>query len=290
MIDLRIIAVVFSAWLVVSSVVRFRKAARLGAAPVAGGARVRGALPALLNYIAAILVALGIGLGAGPIILPGALNYVYAFAIVLFLTTTVDTIAAFKYPAGSGGTKLLAPAVAVLIAAGFLVYVALMLTAPGGASDQVNLAYPVKGAWRVVAGGRFKVTNDHHDNPPAQSYAVDMVCTNGPTAGQQVYAPIGGVVVQAVGDRNEESSAAEGNCVVIQCENGTQIWMAHLEEGSVVVKPGDRVATGQAVGACGATGNANVAHLHIHAQAGDKPVPLLFRGRFLIANDRFTAF
>lgn len=288
MISVQTIAMIFSAWLVVSSILRIKRAAGREKVPVEGGKRIRGALPALLNYVGAILVAAGIAMGAGAFLQSKELNFVYVFTIILFLTTSVDTIVAFKYPDEFKHAKLLAPVATLVISFGFFIYVALMLSAPGSASEQVHLAYPVKGNWRVYAGGRFKITNYHHDNPPAQSYAVDMSCPN--AEGRMIYAPIEGVIIQAVGDRTDESKEAEGNCVAIQCENGTQIWMAHLAEGSVVVKKGDRVATGQPIGACGMTGSATSPHLHIHAQLGERPAPMVFKGKFLIMNDRFTAF
>jgi murein DD-endopeptidase MepM/ murein hydrolase activator NlpD len=133
------------------------------------------------------------------------------------------------------------------------------------------------------------MTNYHHDHPASQNYAVDMVCTSGDTEGQKVYAPTDGVIVEAIGNRSDDDSAPDGNIIMIGCENGTQICLAHLMQGSVKVKKGDRVSRGLEIAACGQTGNAATPHLHIHAQNGEKAVPMVFQGKFLMANDRFTA-
>jgi len=80
--------------------------------------------------------------------------------------------------------------------------------------------------------------------------------------------------------------------VFLEC-NGIEILLAHLEQGSVMVQPGDRVAQGQQVGAVGNSGNTSEPHLHIHAQRGGSdeafldgaPVPILFDGRYMVCSE-----
>jgi murein DD-endopeptidase MepM/ murein hydrolase activator NlpD len=55
-----------------------------------------------------------------------------------------------------------------------------------------------------------------------------------------------------------------GNHVVLAC-GGLRIELAHLAAGSVAVAPGDRVRSGDRLGAVGNSGNTSEPHLHIHA-------------------------
>lgn len=283
------IAIAFSVWLVISSALTFKKAAALGKRSVSKDERIRCAVPAVLNYTAAIMVSAGIYLGVGPYLLGNDLTWIYVFVGALFLSTTVDTVVAFVYP-GDGElsrAKLASPILTLLIGGAFFIYILFILSAPGSDADSVHLAYPVKGTWEVWGGGRTGWTNyNHHDNA-RQTYAVDMVCLSGKTEGQELYAPIEGKIMEAV---NDETDTEEGNLVIIECANGTQVWMAHLMERSIVVHKGDRVARGQLLAKCGDTGrNTASAHLHIHAQAGEKAVPMLMQNKFLVRADKFTA-
>jgi len=57
-----------------------------------------------------------------------------------------------------------------------------------------------------------------------------------------------------------------GNHVVIDLGDGEYVVLAHLIRGSVAVKPGDRVAAGQAIALCGNSGHSSEPHLHVHLQ------------------------
>ena len=68
--------------------------------------------------------------------------------------------------------------------------------------------------------------------------------------------------------------------------------LAHLQRGSVQVKAGDNVRTGQPIARVGNSGNLSEPHLHIHAvKAGSaasllagEGLLMLFDGRFLVRN------
>lgn len=90
--------------------------------------------------------------------------------------------------------------------------------------------------------------------------------------------------------------AYAGNCVVIDHGNSEFSVMMHMQTGSVTVKAGDRVATGQVIGRLGNSGDAFGPHLHYQLQSGpnlfqDQPLPFRFqnidgplsRGRFFIS-------
>lgn len=64
-----------------------------------------------------------------------------------------------------------------------------------------------------------------------------------------------------------------------------------MRQGSVAVREGDAVTTGQLIGAVGNSGNTTEPHLHIHAVRAETDnsisgtgVPIFFHGRFLVRN------
>ncbi|MCP4642498.1 MAG: M23 family metallopeptidase [bacterium] len=58
------------------------------------------------------------------------------------------------------------------------------------------------------------------------------------------------------------TSCVAGNYIVIDHENGEFSFYAHLSEGALRVKPGDRVAQGDVIAAVGNTGHSTQPHLH----------------------------
>ncbi len=71
--------------------------------------------------------------------------------------------------------------------------------------------------------------------------------------------------------------ASLGNCVVIDHGNSEFSLMAHMQEGSVVVRAGDHVTAGQLIGKLGNSGDAFGPHLHYQLQSD----PRLFHGHSL---------
>lgn len=79
-----------------------------------------------------------------------------------------------------------------------------------------------------------------------------------------------------------------GNHVVQDIGDGNYAFYAHLKTGSVAVKPGDRLDTGQVLGQLGNSGNTDAPHLHFHVMDG--PDPLKADGLpFVIDEFRLTA-
>ncbi len=60
----------------------------------------------------------------------------------------------------------------------------------------------------------------------------------------------------------------DGNHVIEDIGGGTWAMYAHLQEGSLRVKPGDKVKKGQVIGLLGNTGNSNAPHLHFQLMDG----------------------
>ncbi|WP_395308982.1 M23 family metallopeptidase [Mycobacterium sp. AMU20-3851] len=67
-----------------------------------------------------------------------------------------------------------------------------------------------------------------------------------------------------------------GNHVVQDIGDGNYAFYAHLKTGSVQVKPGDHLSTGQVLGHLGNTGNTDAPHLHFHVM--NTPDPLAADG------------
>ena len=63
-----------------------------------------------------------------------------------------------------------------------------------------------------------------------------------------------------------------GNMIVIDIGGGNHAFYAHLQPGSLKVKRGDKVKTGQIIALLGNTGNTNAPHLHFHVMDGPSPL------------------
>ncbi|MFC4302476.1 peptidoglycan DD-metalloendopeptidase family protein [Cohnella boryungensis] len=154
---------------------------------------------------------------------------------------------------------------------------------------------PFKGEWFVVWGGTNVLMNYHYEHE-SQRYAYDLVqAKNGASYegdparnesyyayGQPILAPGDGIVARVVNDIKDNvpvgtfnTEHPAGNVVVIDHGDGEFSFLAHLQEGSVEVKVGDRVSQGDPIGLCGNSGNSSEAHLHF--QVSDQPD--LFEGK-----------
>ena len=67
-----------------------------------------------------------------------------------------------------------------------------------------------------------------------------------------------------------------GNHVVIRSDDGIYALVAHLKQGSALVRVGERVSAGQVIAECGNTGNST--EPHVHAQLMDRASPLTGQG------------
>jgi predicted Ser/Thr protein kinase len=174
---------------------------------------------------------------------------------------------------------------------------------PVAQSAAVVLASPVRGEWLVLNGGRSGLINNHY-SVPNQRDALDMELLAGgketidekkrlesfPSWGAPVYASAAGKVARVEdghddnppGIMDEEHLA--GNHIVLEIGPARFVTMAHLQKGSILVSPGDRVQAGQVLGKCGNSGNSSHPHLHLQAQNGPelfapetRTYPILFR-------------
>lgn len=206
------------------------------------------------------------------------------------------------------------PFIGVFTAVLFLAYSALRLYPRNRA---ITLQFPLRGGVFYTAhGGAFPVLNNYHGAiVKAQSYACDFSQLNrwGTRAlgifpsrldryaiyGATVCSPGNGVILRTLhgladmppGQMDLDNVA--GNHVVIRLDGlDTNLVLAHLQNGSVSVKVGDRVSASQLIGKVGNSGSTSEPHLHIHAQrqvtAGSgsewAPVPIRFGSRWLVRN------
>ncbi len=87
-----------------------------------------------------------------------------------------------------------------------------------------------------------------------------------------------------------------GNHVMLRCADA-DVLLGHLQQGSVQVLAGRRVAVGDWLGLVGNSGNTGEPHLHVHAQGcgsiaaplGGDPRSIRFNGRFPVRGDRIEA-
>lgn len=178
----------------------------------------------------------------------------------------------------------------------------------------IHLEFPLRdGVFHVAQGGRFSLSNYHGRLAHGQKYALDLTRLSvlGLRArgtapanlrdyriyGAPVYSPCSGTVASVrdgIPDGpplvKQHREAPGGNCVWLQPE-GTAVYvlLAHLQAGSIAVRPGDRIESGQFLGYVGNSGHTTEPHLHIHAQlqspaGGQIPVPLTVAGRWLVRN------
>jgi murein DD-endopeptidase MepM/ murein hydrolase activator NlpD len=149
----------------------------------------------------------------------------------------------------------------------------------------VRFRLPLDGPVTVVWGGATVDVN-YHASDPSERWAYDLLVTRDGRSfegdgtrlddyyayGRPVLAPAGGLV-RAVADgaddrlgRRARAFGGAGNHVVIEVAPGEYLFVAHLQRGSIGVRPGDRIAAGQPVGRVGNSGNSSEPHVHLHLQ------------------------
>ncbi len=144
------------------------------------------------------------------------------------------------------------------------------------ATRHTRAALPVDGRVRIAQ--RFAVDWEQLDDagriyvgPREQpgSYAI---------YGTEAIAVADARVASVVNDQPEQTPGkfpeaisimqADGNAVVLDLGQGRFALYAHLQPGSVRVRPGERVRRGQVLGLVGNSGNSLAPHLHFHVMDG----------------------
>lgn len=168
----------------------------------------------------------------------------------------------------------------------------------------VTISPPLSGANWVDANGCCGMTAHRMALNPvngqlwaAERYAIDYVqlapdgrLFNGnkadlasyPCFGADVHTAADGQVAAVVDNLPEQLPGAKpvglpldqyaGNRVILDIGAGNYVMYAHLKTGSTKVKVGDKVTTGQVVGAVGNTGNTDGPHLHFQLMSASDPL------------------
>lgn len=186
---------------------------------------------------------------------------------------------------------------------------------PGG---PIELSFPLKsGAYYVINGGSSTIVNNYRANiffnqrkiAPAVQYAIDIeklnrlgIATQGGKPhehknyaifGETVYSPCNGQVVEVVNNLPDLNPPYKdwinitGNRVVIRSIDQTLVTLYHLQQNSVLVKPGDWVKPGEAIASVGNSGLSIRPHLTIQATQDalwGQGVPIVFDGQFPARN------
>ncbi|ABU58317.1 peptidase M23B [Roseiflexus castenholzii DSM 13941] len=157
--------------------------------------------------------------------------------------------------------------------------------------DTVSFALPFEGTWKVVNGGIRKQTS-HSWILVGQRYAYDFVVVDesGKTYqdstekpkdyfafGRSIIAAEDGVVADVRDNIRDYFLAGKGwvdittpdirgNYVLIKHDTERYTLYAHLKVGSITVKKGETVVSGQKIGECGHSGHSSEPHLHFQLQ------------------------
>lgn len=181
----------------------------------------------------------------------------------------------------------------------------------------VVLSPPLKGLWMVAQGvdPQVKSTEGHNRLLYPQSGVIKMPqrfssdwvkigvnkkVFHGDSSknenyygyGAEVYAVADGVITEIQNDVPENippnmtvprtAKNVIGNYVLLKMKNGKTAFYGHLQTGSIQVKPGTHVKSGQLIAKVGNTGNSTGAHLHFQVQDGahffDEGYPFTFSG------------
>lgn len=155
-------------------------------------------------------------------------------------------------------------------------------TTYGAYRSLVKLRLPLEETWHVLWGGRSWEEN-RHASVSDMRFALDLLqrgkngssqATNGRRNddfyawNQPVIAPADGVIAVAddgVADNQPNRAVGGnlyGNMIVIDHGTGEFSLLAHLKNGSLLVKPGDRVTQGQRLARVGNSGMSTEPHLH----------------------------
>ncbi len=175
------------------------------------------------------------------------------------------------------------------------------LPAPDTYRNRCTCRLPFRGQWLVANGGHRRA-NSHSCEVLTHRTAYTLVqldaqgqthasaghttcpsyCSKtqarDPAAGTGVRVKDGVRDYQGVGDHTLDWKTTDfrGNHVVIRHGKGEYSFIAHFRQGSIRVRKGEQVESGQCIGLCGNSGHSTEPHIHFHLQSG--PVMWFSRG------------
>ncbi|MEO5925078.1 MAG: M23 family metallopeptidase [Bryobacteraceae bacterium] len=220
-----------------------------------------------------------------------------------------------------GSKELALTGLNVVLGAAWALTIPYLLQARHYPVERVQLAAPLRNSTYFVISGGSNFTVNQHLGSRWDRYALDITRLNAlglrafgffpgelsdyAVFGAEVVAPCSGEVLAVETNLpnrrplDPDAGQRAGNHVVVYCQ-GHSILLAHMNPGSISVKAGDRVVSGQPLGTVGNSGNTIEPHLHIGAirgrydyteasrpPGGVNAVPILIDGASLIRADSF---
>lgn len=144
--------------------------------------------------------------------------------------------------------------------------------------------YPIDGRWHLAQ--RFAIDFNQLDSENRPGTGDPTMPESFPTYGRPVHSVADGTVVVAVdgnpdlrvGETREEPTPdnAGANRVILDIGDGRFAVYAHLQQGSVSVRPGERITRGHHIASVGSSGTTGGPHLHF--QITDRPSVVLADG------------
>jgi Peptidase family M23 len=133
---------------------------------------------------------------------------------------------------------------------------------PLDGKPQIAQRFAIDWVQRGADGKTF--TGDQKDNKSYKAYGNDVLAVADAVVAsikEGVPENVPGLALRAVPITLE---TVGGNNVILDLGGGRFAFYAHMQPGSIRVKPGDRVRRGQVVGLVGNSGNSTEPHLHFH--------------------------
>lgn len=152
--------------------------------------------------------------------------------------------------------------------------------------NSTPMVLPFSGEWYVEWGG-FTIADNYHNSHRNMKGAIDFTIRDESGAaysgsgkknqdyyafGKSVSAPCEAVVVRVI-DGIEDNKVGKsnaintyGNTVILETEQREYVLLAHLKNGSIEVKEGQKVSAGTVLAQCGNSGYSKEPHLHFALQ------------------------
>ena len=236
---------------------------------------------------------------------------------IVFLVSALLAYTRVRHRPWSGSTSIMRThGFTAAMAVFFLALTARALSGYGYQETAVELEFPfATGTYYIGQGGSATAINYHHTDR-SQRFALDIVALNdfgARAAGvmpsdltdyvafdRVVKSPCTGVAISThdgiddnrISETNTQQPA--GNHIILACGTA-RILLAHLRKGSIAIKGGELVTSGETLGRVGNSGNSSEPHLHMHAYLGGvldynagEGVPMTFGGRFLVRGSTVT--
>ncbi|MEA5456807.1 peptidoglycan DD-metalloendopeptidase family protein [Sinomonas sp. JGH33] len=129
---------------------------------------------------------------------------------------------------------------------------------PGGAA--------VRGAWGNPVFG--PITSPFGPRGSGYHDGTDIA----PPAGTPFVSASAGTVIAAYGAGDANPTGDTGNGIIVDAGDGLQFWYWHAQDGSTLVRKGQKVQAGTVLARVGSTGKADGPHLHFQVMVNGAPV------------------